>query len=262
MLNDQSKNPSLVGTLGISRYDNPAALIWESFSVDYTLLNNNDLTWQRSQLSLILPILPIRTALSVHFDMLSGLNNTSIDSNGVFQSTSTFTHSKLGGMLTVGDNLLFPELFYGINAKFYQQKILDESCAGTGYDLGFIYKLPFGLYSGFALNDIGNTKITWSTGQEDIIPANYDINLAFSSNNLNFGLNYNSLTDKTIIKTDCKLYHFLEASAAVPLNNIMESAVSVYLNLSPLKIGLQADYNEIRGLNSAVNISFSLDGIL
>ena len=104
--------------------------------------------------SLTIPGYFFNLGFTIKHDVISGINKTS-ESDGIYKVDNVFSHEKSAAMVTFSQKLPKLPIYYGVNAKAYQQKVLGETMTGYGFDAGIMLKIG-GTIIGATYNDINN----------------------------------------------------------------------------------------------------------
>jgi len=140
--------------------------------------------------------------------------------------------------------------FAGGTVKTYFQSLAGESGSGFGFDAGLLVSgaIP-GLSLGAAAFDIGDTRVTWTTGNVDTVGAMFRLGGAYSLNGLLFTAEYDFGADiANTIRLGAELnldVVRIRGGAYLPEGGELGFTAGAGLNLAPLLIDFAWVQNKV-----------------
>jgi len=130
--------------------------------------------------------------------------------------------------------------FAGGTVKSYSQSLAGESGSGFGFDAGLLITMGGGLSLGAAAFDIGDTKITWSTGAVDKVGSLFRLGAAYSLNSLLISGEYDFGSDVASTLRVGAEFNMdvirIRGGLVSPTEGTMSFTAGAGLNLAPLYI--------------------------
>jgi hypothetical protein len=195
-------------------------------------------------------------SITLKHQLISDIAQTEIGYNNYFQVKNYFNHEKTAAMLTFSQKIPLLPIYYGLNIKGYQQKLLTSSMQGFGYDAGVIIKVN-DFIVGLSYNDINNSSYDWSTGKSDYIKENFSYQFA---QKLSFGyISYvgsDNFTD--YLKFGINAFDMLGIESKFLLDETVNLSLACSLDLGSIEVGIRKDFNDIYGDNSQFFMTMKL----
>ncbi len=130
--------------------------------------------------------------------------------------------------------------YAGGTVKSYSHSLAGESGSGFGFDAGLLVTMGGGLSLGAAAFDIGDTRITWTTGAVDKVGSLFRLGAAYVMDNLLFAAEYDFGTDiASTMRFGAELNLDIvrvRAGALLPEGGELAFTAGAGLNLAPLFI--------------------------
>ncbi len=169
---DHLKDVHLVNKYaGLSYLEQPAVSRVMGHSFTFLQYGGLDGQTKTNFANLNIPGYFFNIGLTVKHEVISDIPRTALNNNNQsFYVQDKFSHEKSAAMLTFSQKLPSLPIYYGVNAKLYQQKVLDSSMVGFGFDAGVMIKLG-GTILGATYNDINDTSYEWDNGTVDQLGA-------------------------------------------------------------------------------------------
>ncbi|MDD4526583.1 MAG: hypothetical protein PHF25_00930 [Candidatus Margulisbacteria bacterium] len=254
---DYLKDVHLVNKLaGLSYLEQPAVNRVMDHSLTFLQYGSMDGQSKSQFANLTIPGYFFNLGLTVKHDVISGINRTDKSSNGTFFVQDTFNHEKAAAMLTVSQKIPKLPIYYGVNAKAYQQKVLDQTMTGYGFDAGVMIKMG-GTIIGATFNDINSTVQEWENGTVDQLPTNISYQLV---QQLPFGyVSYvGSDLNDDYVKLGLDFFGVVSIESKMLLTEKLAGAVSCGIDLGIFEIGIRQELSEVAGTNSQFFMTLNL----
>lgn len=116
-------------------------------------------------------------AITIPARVVSGIPET-IDNGGRAEQVGSFQDLDAALMFTTGLKIL-PDLYCGLNTNYYYHKLYTQKGTGWGFDFGFLYDINYDVTLGASIQNMGNTKIKWSTGHQDTFSQIVNVGLKY-----------------------------------------------------------------------------------
>lgn len=117
------------------------------------------------------------TAISVPIKIIPSIPQTK-NTNGRAEQIGQFNDYETEAILSIGHHIT-NELKMGANITGYYQKILTQTSNGIGADFGLLYHYR-SLSLGAAIQNIGNTKMAWTSGHQNIKPETINLGVGYT----------------------------------------------------------------------------------
>ncbi len=256
---DYLKDVQIVNKLvGLSYLEQPAVSRVMDHSLTFLQYGSMDGQTKSQFVNLTIPGYFFNIALTVKHDVISGIKRTSDASSpgGSFVVEDVFNHEKSAAMVTFSQKLPKLPIYYGFNAKAYQQKVMDRTMTGFGFDAGVMVKLG-GTIIGATYNDINNTVQSWEKGTSDQLKANISYQFVQM---LPFGyISYvSSDLNDDYVKVGLDLFDVIDVESKVLLTDDLSASVSCGLDLGAFEVGVRQDFNQVQGNNSQFFMTLNL----
>ncbi|GEM_PF-2728488 len=254
---DYLKDIQLVNKLtGLSYLEQPAVSRVMDHSLTFIQYGSQEGQIKSNFANLTIPGYFFNLGLTVKHDVISGINRTSVAGDGSFSADNVFSHEKSAAMLTFSQKVPMVPVYYGINAKAYQQKVLDKSMTGYGFDAGVMMKLG-GTIIGATYNDINNTLYEWKNGTLNQFKANLSYQLVQL---LPFGyVSYiGSDLNDDYVKVGLDLFDVVSIESKMLLTEQFSGSVACGIDLGAFEVGIRQDLSEVSGTNSQFFMTLNL----
>ena len=254
---DYLKDVHLVNKLtGLSYLEQPAVSRVMEHSLTFLQYGSMDGQTKSQFASLSIPGYFFNLGLTVKHDVISGIKKTGPTVGADYTSMGEFSHEKSAAMLTFSQKIPKLPLYYGVNAKAYQQKVLDKTMTGYGFDAGVMLKIG-GTIIGATYNDINNTMQEWDNGTIDQVKTNISYQFVQF---LPFGyISYvSSDLNDDYVKVGIDLFDVLDIESKVLLTEEFSASVSCGLDLGAFEVGIRQDLSEVSGTNSQFFMTLNL----
>ena len=253
---DYLKDVHLVNKLtGLSYLEQPAVSRVMEHSLTFLQYGSMDGQTKSQFASLTIPGYFFNLGFTIKHDVISGINKTS-ESDGIYKVDNVFSHEKSAAMVTFSQKLPKLPIYYGVNAKAYQQKVLGETMTGYGFDAGIMLKIG-GTIIGATYNDINNTVQKWEHGSTDQLNTNLSYQFVQL---LPFGyISYiGSDFNDDYVKLGLDLFGVIDVESKVLLTEKFSASVSCGLDLGAFEVGIRQDLSEVSGTNSQFFMTLNL----
>ncbi|MEI7941645.1 MAG: hypothetical protein WCH76_00565 [Candidatus Riflemargulisbacteria bacterium] len=254
---DYIKDVHLVNKLtGLSYLEQPAVSRVMDHSLTFLQYGSMDGQTKSQFANLTIPGYFFNLGLTVKHDVINGINKTGLANDGSFNVLDTFSHEKTAAMVTFSQKLPKVPIYYGINAKAYQQKVLGETMTGYGFDAGVMINMG-GTIIGATFNDINNTVQKWEHGTNDQLKTSLSYQFVQL---LPFGyISYvGSDINDDYVKLGLDLFGVIGVESKVLLTEEFSASVSCGLDLGAFEVGIRQDLSEVSGTNSQFFMTLNL----
>jgi hypothetical protein len=258
---DYIKDVHLVNKLtGLSYLEQPAVSRVMDHSLTFLQYGSMDGQTKSQFANLTIPGYFFNLGLTVKHDVISGIKRTELANVGIndgnYAVKDYFSHEKVAAMVTFSQKLPKLPIYYGVNAKAYQQKVLGETMTGYGFDAGVMVNMG-GTIIGATFNDINNTVQEWENGTSDKLKTSLSYQFVQL---LPFGyISYvGSDLNDDYIKLGLDLFDVIDVEYKEVFTEDFSASVSCGLDLGAFEVGIRQDLSEVSGTNSQFFMTLNL----
>jgi hypothetical protein len=249
---------SLSSSHGFSALEIPALISRVGHHIGYSHQEKLSSKWSINQFKAVVPMGKSTVGFHMNVESLGSLAKTTIDNSGVFQTASTYSHTKISAIFTVGKKNLFNHIDVGLNWKQYYQKIESKSMYASGFDLGASYRVTPQLFFGGTITNIGSTSFKWNDNITDTLAQDMLIQASFSSSIGFISMDHSVLKNRETVRLGATLLDTISIVGKVPLDNIGNSDLQFKVKVDQLEFGYTMEFNEAFGPNSKAYLTMEL----